>query len=290
MALIDILISLVIALIMFGIGASLRFSDFKRIFSSPKALGLGLFLQMIFLPALAFTVVYLSPLNAYWAVGLFVVSLCPGGTTSNFISYLVNADTALSIAMTTINSVLILFSIPLLTNFALNYFLGRSNEISLSVTETLLQVFLMVLLPALLGVLFNEYFTKISNKLKNPLKYINIILLAGVFSIKYFAGEEQGGSGLTGTEIQAILPYALLLHIASMLLSYGISKGIRLTNAQSTTIGIEVGLQNTTLALLITGTIININEMTKPALVYALFSFFTTLCFAYLTLGRKKIS
>ncbi len=287
---IDILISAVLALIMFGIGASLTRRDFNDLFQSPKAIITGLILQMVFLPALAFSIVFLSPLSPAFAVGLFIVSLCPGGTTSNFISYIVNADVALSIALTVINSVIILFTIPTFSQLAINYFMEGSSAVSLSALDTLLQVFLIVLLPALIGLIFNESFGKLSKRIQNPLKYINTLLLFIVFIIKFFAGEQSGGSGLSVEDITRILPYALALHLLSIIISFTIAQWNKLSNFQSTTISIEVGLQNTALALLITGTLIGNNEMTKPALVYAMFSFVTTFLFGYIArrIGQGK--
>ncbi len=279
---IDILISGSLALIMFGIGASLKPEDFRNVFLYPKALLLGLVLQMLFLPLFVWAITLCTDLNPFFKAGLFIVALCPGGTTSNFISYIVKAEVALSISLTTVNSILILFTIPFFTGIGLNYYLENNQVISLPVGETVLQVFLITLLPAILGLLFNHFFTKFSTRIQQPLKYINILLLGLVFSIKFFAGESQGGSGITTEEIIAILPAALAVNLGSMLISYAFARLIQLDNRQAVTIGIEVGLQNTTLALLVTGTLLANNEMTKPALVFALFSFFTTLAFAWI--------
>lgn len=286
---IDILISAVLALIMFGIGASLKPADFRNVFLYPKALLLGLSLQMIFLPLFFFGIIEFSNLSNSFKIGLFIIALCPGGTTSNFISYIVKAEVALSISLTIINSVLILFTIPALTSWILAYYLGDTEQISLPVGRTILNVFALTLLPALLGVLFNTLFEKLSVKLKQPLKYINVSLLAIVFGIKFLAGEDQGGSGMTWAETLQIFPYALVAHLGSMLISYFVAKWSGIANRQSTTIGIEVGLQNTTLSLLVTGTLIGINEMTKPSLVFVGFSFFTTLLFAWLAMRTVKL-
>lgn len=276
---IDVLISSVLALIMFGIGASLEPRDFKNVFLYPKALITGLGLQMVFLPIFVFLIALFSNLSPELKVGLFIISLCPGGTTSNFISYLIKAEVALSISLTIINSLIILFTIPVLSSLALEYFLSAKTSIALPFGQTIAQIFLITLLPALLGTFFT-----VSEKIQKPLKYINIALLALVFGIKFFAGESSGGSGISMDDIITILPYALLVNVGSILVSYYFSRIIRINIRKSTTIGIEVGLQNTTLALLVTGTLIGNNEMSKPALVFAIFSFFTTLLFAWLTM------
>jgi BASS family bile acid:Na+ symporter len=277
-----------LALIMFGIGASLQLKDFNNVFFYPKALTAGLSLQMIFLPIFFFAVAWFAPISPTLKVGLFILSLCPGGTTSNFISYLVRAEVALSISLTIINSVLILFTIPALTSLGLSYFMGTEQQIQIPVLQTITQIFLLTLFPSLVGLGFNQSFPMLSARIKQPLKYINILLLGLVFGIKFFAGESQGGSGISVDDILIILPYALLTHLGSMIFSYYFAKSINIDNRNATTIGIEVGLQNTALALLITGTLLGNNEMTRPALVFAIFSFFTTLAFAWLAMRKDK--
>lgn len=282
MELIDILINSVLALIMFGIGSSLEVKDFKKIFNRPRGLTLGLSLQMIFLPLLFFIVAWLSPFSPELKVGLFIIALCPGGTTSNFISYIVGADVALSIALTSINSFLILITIPTLTNLSLDYFMGVHQSIQLSALDTILSVFTVVLIPAFLGLMFNRYFPKTSAGLQNPLKYVNTLLLAIIFGIKFFGDKANGGSGISFDEVMNLLPLILLAHVIAIGVSYFTGKRGRLSNLQATTVAIEVGLQNTALALLVTNNILGNDEMTKPALVYAIFSFFTTLFFAWI--------
>lgn len=291
MTLVDILIQIVLGLIMFVIGSSLSFSDFRNVFTNPKAFFLGLVMQMVLLPVLAFVIIFQTDLPTEYKIGFFIVSICPGGTTSNFISYLVDADTALSIALTSINSVLILITIPMLTNYSLSFFVGEGQAlIELSFLDTFLQVFTIVILPAIVGLVINRFYHHFVHKIKKPLKVVNSILLAIIFCIKFLADKNTGGSGIVIDEIIQLLPYCLLLHLATMLISYWVSVFFfSVGKVQATTIGIEVGLQNTTLALMITGTFLQNAEMTKPALVFAMFSFFTTLFFALITMRPSKV-
>lgn len=285
MTFIDIINTAVLALIMFSIGASMTFEDVKRVFAKPKAPLLGIFLQMVFLPVLGFVILLFTNLDPFLKAGIFMVTLCPGGTTSNFISYLVNADIALSVAMTSVNSLLILLSIPILANLGLNYYLGEFGEISIPVGQTILQVFGIILVPAIMGIQFNQHFANWSQAMRQPLKIINIVLLAIVFLIRGLGDPSQGGSGINSQDIFDILPVALAVHLASMIGSYLIVKTLKFPDIQAITIGIEVGLQNTALALLVTGTLVNNANLVKPAIVFALFSFFTTLLFA--VIGKR---
>ena len=286
MGLIDILNTGVLALIMLSIGASLTVADFRRVLNEPKTAITGLLLQMVFLPLLAFLLLQFSHLDPYLKVGILIVALCPGGTTSNFISYLVGADIALSISLTTVNSLIILVTIPVFANLGLTFFLGETAGLTLPIGATVAQVFGIILLPVMVGVWFNETYPSWSKRLETPLKYVNILLLALVFGIRGLADQESGGSGLTFHDFGLILPMALAIHSLSMLGSYGMARWLNYSNVQSVTIGIEVGLQNTALALLVSGTLIGNETMMKPAIVFGLFTFFTTLAFGWF--GVKK--
>lgn len=286
MEFIDILISIALALIMFGIGTSLKIADFRNVFRQPKALWLGLSLQMLFLPLLAFLLAYLVDLPPAFQTGIIIIAICPGGTTSNFISYLVDADTALSISLTGINSFIILFSIPLFSNLALEFFMNESQNVTISFWSVFEQVFLILLIPAIIGVWLHQRMPRQVEAIQTKLKYVNVTLLGIVFAIKFFAGESAGGSGLTPYDYQLLILPTLILHLSSMIISYFTARRFVRGKLKATTIGIEVGLQNTVLALLVAGTLIGSKEMTKPALVYATFSFFTTTIFALLASGK----
>lgn len=285
---IDYLISIILALIMFSIGSSLKTQNFVYLFRNPKAVILGLVLQMLFLPVVTFLIVYWLPIHHFFKMGILILSFCPGGTTSNLISFLVDAEVALSIALTSINSFLILVTIPFFSMIAFRSFEGTSDSIHLSFGETFWNIILIVLLPVGIGMLFKHFFPRLSETLKNPLKYLTIILLAIMFLIKFFAPGEQGGSGITMGEILTILPVTLILHLLVMFTSYFSAKRLVSSHKSAVTIGIEVGLQNTTLALLITTGMLNNEEMAKPALTYAIFSFFTTFAFAWYMMRKGR--
>jgi BASS family bile acid:Na+ symporter len=108
-----------------------------------------------------------------------------------------------------------------------------------------------------------------------------------VFTFKIFGGENQGGSGITFSEAIHIFPFVLLLNISAMTIGYYISKLMRLEFRNQFTIAIEVGLHNTALALLVAGTILQSPQMEKPALVYAMFTFFSAFLFVYIIKGKQ---
>lgn len=283
MVFIDILIPLVLALTMFSVGTSLELSDFKEIAAKPKLVGLGLGLQMLFLPAVAFLICLVLPISNAWKLGIIILSLCPGGATSNFISYLLELKTALSISLTAINSLLILVTIPVGVNLGAQVFMHTSTSFSLSAAETFINVLLIVLVPVSLGLLFHRRFRALSERFKQPVKVVSTLLLATVFAIKFFGSEENGGSEIKWDDILVLAPIMLVFHLVTMTLGYWAANRLLKGSAyDAITIGIEVGLQNTTLALLIATVMIGNEQMAEPTLVYAMFSFFTTLGFGYL--------
>ena len=284
---IDSYISLAIALIMFGIGTSLSTKEFNDQFKAPKAIFLGLILQLLLLPAVALFVSSFTNLSDELKMGIFIVSICPGGATSNFISYIVKADTALSVTLTVLNSFLILITVPILLEFGINVYQLTVFEGKLVLGASIFKLLSLLIFPIFLGVLFNSKQPQLASKIKFPVKVVTTILLAVVFGIKFFGATTIGGSGIQTEEILALLGPCMSVHFISMIGSYLIGRKCRVDGLQSITIAIEVGLQNTALALLICSDLLISNELSKPALVIAMFSFFTTLVFAFLSKNYK---
>jgi len=273
---------------MFGFGLSLTFSNFKNIIKFPRAFFVGLGSQMIALPAIAFVLLLFSDIPGPYKVGIMILAVCPGGTTSGFVAYLFRGNVALSISLTVINSFLTLFTIPFVVNFALQYFLHQEAEIHLPFLESVTQIFLITLLPAMLGLFVRRTKPRFATSIQKYLKYILIALLALVYTIKFFAGDQYGGSGITVDEVWVILPYALIFNILCFVFSIFIGKLTKLKIQDAFTIALEVSLHNTTLALLIGGTFLQNQDMIKPALIYTMFSFWTAVIFGFLTLKIYK--
>jgi bile acid:Na+ symporter, BASS family len=287
----DILVATVLATIMFGIGLSINLIDLKEIYRSPRAFLFGLFAQMIFLPVIAFSITYFTDLPPAIKVGFIILAVSPGGTTSGFITVLFRGNVALSVALTTINSILTLFTIPLLVNLALTVYMGSHSIYELPFIESFRQIFLVTLIPAMAGVFVRYRWDAFANKIQRPVRLTMMILFAVVYTAIFLADESMGGSGITMDEALQIFPYALAVNIAAFIA--GIIMGFlgRTGIKSSFTIGIEVAVHNTTLALLVAGTLIHSRDMVKPALVYAMFSFWTAIIFGIIVklYNRLKI-
>lgn len=276
------LLPVVLGLIMYNLGLSLIFKDFKEIFTTPKALIIGLCCQMILLPIIAFCVALITDLSPAIKVGIVILAACPGGATSNLITYLLKGDVAFSISLTSINSFLILFSIPGITFLAMLVFFGKETLISLSYLQTIERIFLMILLPTILGMVTRRNAPDLSRKVEQVMKYVTTILLALVFAFAIFANNNDTGNSFDLYKSTA--PFVLTLNFAGMLAGYLISRIAGFNKKRQITLVIEVGIQNSALAITIASSqaFLGNPQMAIPALVYGMFTFFTAVLFGYI--------
>jgi BASS family bile acid:Na+ symporter len=271
----DLLLSLILALIMLGVGMSLTAGSFRNLFIFPKPLIIGLTSQIIILPLIAFIVSYFSAMSLPLKVGLIILAACPGGTTSGVLTYFFRGNVALSITFTSLNSILTLFTIPFIVNLSLVFYYGQSTIIHLSYLETIIQIFSVTIIPASIGIIIRTYRPEFATKAKRPVEFLLTAALAGVFLLLFFSGSKSGGTGITVKEVLNILPYALLLNVLCTGWGFFLGLFTRLGPRNSYTIGIEASVHNTTLAFLVAGTLLHNEEMLKPALIYAMFYFWT---------------
>jgi BASS family bile acid:Na+ symporter len=274
-----------LALIMFGMGLSLTLLDFKRIAKYPKAVCLGAFNQLVLLPVIAYGLILLFGLEGGLAVGLMVIAACPGGTTSNIITHVSKGDTALSVTLTAISSVVTIFSIPLIVNFALNEFIGVDSKIQLPLMKTFGALMVITIIPIAIGMIVKNYNNNFALKMEKPVKIASIVifmaLVAGIILknkahiLHYF---EQAGT------------VAITLNIVTMAIGFGVARLFKLNKSQAITISIESGIQNGTLALIITLSLIQnaTDEMSIAPAIYSILMFFTGGFMMSYFGGRKK--
>ena len=288
-SLIDILLSIVLAFIMLGVGLSLTPGSFKNLYLFPKPLLIGLASQIIILPIIAFIISYFSNMSLPLKVGMIILASCPGGTTSGLITYFFKGNVALSITFTSINSILTLFTIPFIVNLSLLFYYGQATLVHLSYLETIIQIFSVTIIPAAAGVLIRTYKPEFALKVQKPLKVLLLVALGIAFIILFFAGKKNGGTGITLKEILQILPYVLLLNVLCMAWGYYLGIITRLGIRNSFTIGIEASVHNTTLAFLVAGTLLHNPDMVKPSLIYAMFSFWTAILYSFIIKKAQKL-
>lgn len=253
--------------IMFGMGMGLAPGDFRRVLVSPKAKLVGLFCQIVCLPLLAFAIAVGLRLPGELAVGLMLIAACPGGPTSNIITHLSRGDTALSVSLTAVSSLLTVFTIPLVVGASIRYFLGESATLVLPFWKTLIQLLAVTIVPILLGMWANAARPELCRRFTTPFHRISLVFLVLVIAMVVAREQDLAGQFLLAG------PSAAALNITGMLLGFGAATCFGLALPQRITISIEVGIQNGALALAIALGMLESARIAMPAVVYSLIMF-----------------
>lgn len=259
-----------LAVIMFGMGLSLRLEDFRRILVYPKAVGIGLLNQLILLPIVAFGIAKGFALPPELAVGLMILAACPGGATSNLITHLAKGDAALSITLTAFSSLITVATIPFVVNYSIAYFIPGGEAQQLSVVGTVASVLLITIIPVALGMLVLAKAPARAAKWDLPFRRISAIF----FVVIVVAAVLKDRENLVRYFMEAG-PAALTLNLATLVLSFGIARLVKLPFRQGITIAIESGIQNGTLGITIAATLLMNSVMTIPSAIYSLLMFAT---------------
>lgn len=274
------ILPITIALIMFGMGMSVDRIDFIRIIKQPQIVVTGLSVHMIILPLCAFILALLLPVHPAFKVGLVLIAACPDGTTANIVNYWIKGNVALCLTLTALNSILILITLPLIVNFALFLFYGQSQTIVyLPVWNTITNVSLVILIPVCIGILVKKIIPVIANKIEKTLEIILTFMLLFVYLMVIMIERQRSSTNLSG--YLTIFWLTLSLNIMALFASYFFSRWILKNNRDSYTIAIQVGLQNSALAIYVATSLLKNPAIAVVAVIYGSFSFFTTLTFGY---------
>ncbi|TGL60565.1 bile acid:sodium symporter family protein [Leptospira sarikeiensis] len=281
--LLEIVLPISLFIIMFGMGLSLTVKDFARVALFPKAVLIGLLAQLLLLPVLGFMVANLFQLEPLLAVGLMVLSCCPSGPTSNMYSYLFKGDVALSVTLTALISVIKPFTLPFLTYYSMVYFMGEGKTIDLSILKTILQLFVITVLPVGIGMLVKNYFPKFAVACEKPVKVFSMVILFAIIAglVRQNWDKMWGFFAQSGTA-------ALTMNCICISLGFLLGMLLRLSRTQAVTIAFELGIQNGTTALLVTGTILQVPTMTIVPITYSLLMFVTAFVFGLFILKNRK--
>ena len=263
-------LSIALAFIMWGMGLSLVIDDFRRVVKYPKAIFVGLLNQIILLPIVAFVLLNVFQVTPDIAIGMMILSACPGGPTTNLLTHLAEGDTALSITLTAINSFVTLITIPFIVNYALEFFAETSQFIQLPVLDTIKTIFTITLIPVILGMVMHYYLPIFSKKMSQPVKIISAILLT-IIMLGILYGEKER----VPEYLRQLGIVAFIINIATMTMGYFTGRLFQLSDKQGVTIAIESGIQNGTLAIMIAITLLENPTYAIAPVVYSLYMFFT---------------
>lgn len=276
-----VLLPLALAIIMMGLGLSLTIDDFKRVVVYPKAVIIGLICQMLVLPTICFFIAKGFGLAPELAVGLMLLSAAPGGPTANLYSHIAKGDVALNISLTAINSIISLFTIPLIVNFAIASFLQTDQVVPMQFKKVI-EVCIIVLLPVSIGMLLRSRASRLAAQLEKPVKIASAIFLVLVIILTVLKERKH-----ISQDFQQVGMAALLLNVLSMGVGYFIPRLFNLGKKQAIAIGMEIGIHNGTLAIYIALSVIGNSVMSIPPVIYSLIMFLTAALFGFLVNMRS---
>ena len=267
----QVLLPLITALLMLGVGMSLSMADFRHLFRYPVPAVIGLTNQLLLLPLLAFLVVAVFSPPTELGIGLIVLAAAPSASTSNLFTYLARGDTALSVSLTAASKLLAVVTLPLFVNTGLAIFGGEDMAVSLSFLDTFWRLLLMILLPTTTGMIIRHHFPVFAHRSQGIVKRLSVAFLALLIV------------GLLVQKRDSIIPMleaagwlTLTLCLSSMLAGHGFARLFRLHERQRRAITIEGGMQSGGLAIVIASSILGSTTMAIPAAVYSLVMYLAT--------------
>ncbi|MBB3107000.1 BASS family bile acid:Na+ symporter [Psychrobacter luti] len=269
------LLPLALAYIMFTLGTGLKPSDFKVIASNPKAFFVGLVNQVIFVPLVALAVVLLMSPPPAIAFGIMLISFCPGGVTSNMLTYYAKGNVALSVALTGVVSLLSVVTLPILITLAFNYFM-KDQAGSISALKIGVVMFLLTTLPVTLGMLarykFTDFMVRRSSILNGLASLFFVLIVFAAIATNWQLLQEQ----LTSIGLELV--FIIIILFALSILT---SKAMQLSWFDTKTIAIETSIQNSTTAItlapIIMGTAVGLPAIALPAAVYGVLMYVVAL-------------
>ena len=252
-------INFLLMIVMFGMGLTMKLSDFAIVFRRPRDVIIGCVAQFIVMPLLAFALGRLFGLSDELLVGVVLVGTCPGGTASNVMTYLAKGDTALSVGMTSINTLLAPVLTPLLT------YLYLRTSVSVDVRSMFISIIQVVIVPIGLGLLINRLFGKYTQKLSDALPTVSVTAICLIVASVVSHNSEKILS--TGIVIFAVV---ILHNLLGYLCGYLVGVVFKMDLPRKKAVAIEIGMQNSGLATSLAGTAFpNLAMATVPGAVFS---------------------
>lgn len=270
-------------IIMAGMGLGLTFGEFRHVFVKPRAMIVGTLAQLFVIPFIAFGIASLMGLGPEIAVGLVIIAACPGGTTSNIFTLLARGNVALSITLTVLASLLTIITIPLFTNYALEFYAAGSNGdvVKLPVARTVITLSVVVIIPVIVGMIIRRISLSFAQRAERYVGKFGLLVLVVLILMIVYA---------TRNEIIPLVtqagPAAAALSIFGIGAGFASSKLLGVDVRDGLTIAIEVGIKNGTIGLMVTLTLLQSAQMSIPSAVYGVQMYLFGALLVYW--GRKR--
>jgi len=272
----------VLMFVMFLLGLSLSVADFKRVVTFPKAVTVGLVAQLIGMPLTAWVLSSLFSPTPAIAVGLIILAICPSGVTANAYSFAARADVALCVTLSALTSIITVFTIPFLTDLALQTFFEAGQRPNLSMANTMRTLMQVTLVPIVVGMAVRKVIPQLVGRMIDPMRKVALWLVMGVLTLGALSSWEviRDNFAIAGFLVVA-------MNLLTMAMGYYSAKLTNLPPPQRVTITYEVGVQNLALAMVITLAILKRPDLAVAALLYAVVMPLTAL--GFLSIARRII-
>jgi bile acid:Na+ symporter, BASS family len=284
-SLITIFLPLALAVIMFSLGLGLTVADFRRVASQPKAFAIGAFSQLVTIPVVAYAIVNLFGLSGELAVGLMILSFCPGGVTSNILTKIARGDLALSISLTGIISLVAVFTMPPLVGFFAGHFLGLQAP-PVDVTALGISMFVITALPVVFGMAFRHLAEGFALRIEPFIEKLAMVLFVVVV-----VGALAANWTLFVDNLTVLAPSLVTLNVALLAIGLGLGRLFALSRGEATAISIETGIQNATLGITVGSLIVEqasaLPPFSLPSGVYGITMYLVSIPFV---LWRRRMA
>ncbi|MBP2332899.1 MULTISPECIES: bile acid:sodium symporter family protein [Corynebacterium] len=273
-----------LAVIMVGIGLSLTLADFREQARTPRATIIGTLGQVFLVPAIGIAVALVMDLPPIMALGLVLVAACPGGSTSNLVTYLARGNVALSIILTVVASLVIIVTLPGWLDVA-GRILPGATELSVSVPlgQTFGLLIGIILIPVAIGMVIRAKKPELAAKLERGMSVFGaLVLLLAIGAVAV----DLGGEIIDMTIVTG--PAVLVFNIAVILVGGALAWIARVDRASQLALAVEYGIKNSTLGLVIALTVVRDEEFAVPAAVYSIVMYVTAI--AVIAIGRRMIA
>lgn len=242
--LVDVVLPLSLAFIMFSLGIGLTFADFARVLVQPKAFALGAVNQLLLLPVVAYLIVMIFGLEGPIAVGFMLLSFLPGGITSNVLAKYAKGDVALSVTLTAVISLVVIITVPLLVAWSVGHFQGESVAAEIPVADLAVKIFLLTTVPVLIGLTVRRLATNWSVRAEPWISRIANVLFAIVVVQAFITNWST-----VEAQLLALGPALAVLTVALLALGWFSARLLGFEPEIAATIAVETGLQNVLLGL-----------------------------------------
>lgn len=272
----DVLLPLAIVLIMIAMGMTLTAADFRRLAAQPKAIAVGLASQLLLLPAIAFAVAGVFGLATTFALSMILLAASPGGSTSNLIVHMADADRPLSITLTALSNVVAFVTLPIYVTIAQNVFGSLPGEAEVPAGDLVVQIAALTVIPIAIGMFVRARRPDFADRAEEPGKIISTVVLAVIIIGLVI----QNWSSIID-EGPEFAPAFITMNLLALLGGTLLATGANLGRRQVTTIGLETGVQNATITIAIALAVFESDDLAIVPGLYGLWMLVTGFGYAF---------